>query len=577
MAHKGEKRQFFEACEKGKLSIVTTGVENQKWLNEPRPSDGMTPIMIAAYHGHTDLVAYLMRKGADLSIKDASGRTVFDYAKDKKITALLRGKVVKTLDEQLIDAIKRGDMALARNLISQGASVNAVDENGKTALMLAAEKGDADAIRTLIASGADLNAQNAAGETALMAAITVGSMASVQALIENGADLTIRDNQGRTAMHHVSAHMTNEQDVAAVYNAAVRQGYSVADLASVQDNDGNNAGHVAALFGSAAGVMVPLRLMKDNVGAQVQFMSDENSSGHTVLEAGVSNESLSVEERQHYSNSVVKCACEQHPAVINALVNRFVDSNHLSDETQNMQLNSLQQNPKANDALVCSAYGAFCGYRKTYDRQEDGSYQEKYTVCEPETNPRRIALWSKVIESATDAQNQYAAEDYVRVSKLLSPERQAIVQQLRQRNPKFDEAIRKVEKAGKIKPLEEITREEIKELAPRRVQQYLNVSSEITLEAAAKDYLDKKDTFSKEKAEKAAQLIAETPRFREAIEREQANRNAHQGTVSDRLSQCADCVTTEQETEKPREPFLRPQSQPDNRPLSELMGRNSGK
>ena len=48
--------------------------------------------------------------------------------------------------------------------------VNARDENGRTALMLAAVNGNEDCVKILIAAGADVNAKDNTGKTALVMA-----------------------------------------------------------------------------------------------------------------------------------------------------------------------------------------------------------------------------------------------------------------------------------------------------------------------------------------------------------------------------------------------------------------------
>jgi len=50
--------------------------------------DGMTPLMLGAKDNAIDTVKLLIEKGADISIKDAAGKTAYDYAVEKGFTAL---------------------------------------------------------------------------------------------------------------------------------------------------------------------------------------------------------------------------------------------------------------------------------------------------------------------------------------------------------------------------------------------------------------------------------------------------------------------------------------------------------
>ncbi|HEY9693747.1 MAG TPA: ankyrin repeat domain-containing protein [Oculatellaceae cyanobacterium] len=110
---------------------------------------GKSPLMLAAMYGHKDVLAALLDAGADPNLGS---------------------------DEDF--------------------------EEGTTALMYVASNffasNRAEVIKFLVCRKADVNAQNDKGETAL---IIAGQNAdAVKALIEAGADLNLRDNEGNTAM-----------------------------------------------------------------------------------------------------------------------------------------------------------------------------------------------------------------------------------------------------------------------------------------------------------------------------------------------------------------------------------------
>ena len=114
----------------------------------------------------------------------------------------------------LMRAAKNGDVATMRLLLEHGADPSLRQKNGTTALMLAAGLGrglgvfagdyasDAqmlDAVRVLLARHVDVNAVNENGQTAMhFAALSMDPV--VRLLAENGADLSIKDKQGRTAL-----------------------------------------------------------------------------------------------------------------------------------------------------------------------------------------------------------------------------------------------------------------------------------------------------------------------------------------------------------------------------------------
>ena len=84
-------------------------------------------------------------------------------------------------------------------LIKAGADVNATDEEGLTALMLATSNNPA-VVQTLIEAGADVNAEDEALGTVLMHAALDNNPAVVQTLIDAGADVNAKDEDGRTAL-----------------------------------------------------------------------------------------------------------------------------------------------------------------------------------------------------------------------------------------------------------------------------------------------------------------------------------------------------------------------------------------
>jgi hypothetical protein len=96
-----------------------------------------------------------------------------------------------------------------RKLLDWGARVSMQDKNGDSALMGAAAafcswtNGRTDQttiIRILIAHGADPNSRNLVGETPLMALTTYGNVSAVRVLLDAGANSKLRDQYGLSAL-----------------------------------------------------------------------------------------------------------------------------------------------------------------------------------------------------------------------------------------------------------------------------------------------------------------------------------------------------------------------------------------
>ena len=131
-----------------------------------------------------------MRKG--MSIKGVHvGGVVF---------LLLVASLAAGIDLPLVDAVKEGDHAAVRSLLSEHADVNAPQAYGETVLAWAANRDDLEMVELLIDAGADVNAANGYGITPLSLACTNGNAAMVERLLEAGADPKIARLTGETPL-----------------------------------------------------------------------------------------------------------------------------------------------------------------------------------------------------------------------------------------------------------------------------------------------------------------------------------------------------------------------------------------
>jgi cytohesin len=73
-------------------------------------------------------------------------------------------------------------------LLQTGASANARDADGFTALSVAAERGNLDALRAMLKAGADVGAMLPIGESAIHRAALFGHGDAIDVLIAGGAD-----------------------------------------------------------------------------------------------------------------------------------------------------------------------------------------------------------------------------------------------------------------------------------------------------------------------------------------------------------------------------------------------------
>lgn len=221
---------------------------------DPNTTDekGMTALMLAAGNPRGDnahLVNILLQKGADVSAKDNEGRTAMRLAFEKGYLGAVWSLLHKGGDpSNMVNSKGRTPlMEFAEKwnpnaghlepFLAKGVQVNAIDADGKTALIIAAaspldHKWGLDAVSHLIGRGADLNYQDNQGRTALMAAAENGRLEIVKLLISKNPQVNTKDKEGKTAL--ILALQNGHLDV---IEALVKGGADV----DTKDNSGRTA------------------------------------------------------------------------------------------------------------------------------------------------------------------------------------------------------------------------------------------------------------------------------------------------------------------------------------------------
>jgi len=110
---------------------------------------GKTPLIYAAARGFALVVRRLLDAGADTKARYGNDLTALMWAAGH---------------EDGVGAAAA--VAVVELLVARGAVIDAADNRGRTALMIAAERGDAAVVETLILRGADRALRDMAGKTA---------------------------------------------------------------------------------------------------------------------------------------------------------------------------------------------------------------------------------------------------------------------------------------------------------------------------------------------------------------------------------------------------------------------------
>ncbi|XP_054515951.1 fibronectin type 3 and ankyrin repeat domains protein 1 isoform X19 [Pan troglodytes] len=136
---------------------------------------GYTSLMLACYAGHLDVVKYLRRHGASWQARDLGGCTALHWAADG------------------------GHCSVIEWMIKDGCEVDVVDTgSGWTPLMrVSAVSGNQRVASLLIDAGANVNVKDRNGKTPLMVAVLNNHEELVQLLLDRGADASVKNEFGK--------------------------------------------------------------------------------------------------------------------------------------------------------------------------------------------------------------------------------------------------------------------------------------------------------------------------------------------------------------------------------------------
>ncbi|HET6762621.1 MAG TPA: ankyrin repeat domain-containing protein [Longimicrobiaceae bacterium] len=195
--------RFFDALRAGDQPSVAALLDESPALAERRDGTGLSPVLVAAYHGHRELAAFVGTRTPELSpfervvVGDLEGtRALLDADPEwaTRITAdgwtLLHGAAFFAR----LDILK---LLLERGADPTVASTNQMRNQALHAAL--AGRLDRDGIALLLDRGADVNARQHGGYTALHAAAMHGDAAMVELLLARGADPAVATDDGKTA------------------------------------------------------------------------------------------------------------------------------------------------------------------------------------------------------------------------------------------------------------------------------------------------------------------------------------------------------------------------------------------
>ncbi|XP_047452609.1 ankyrin repeat domain-containing protein 27 isoform X2 [Mugil cephalus] len=139
-------------------------------------ADGFTPLHVAALHGHSALVALLIRHGANVNARTNQSATPLHLAS------------------------QNSHVQVVRFLLECNAKLNKKDHYGNTPLIHACLCGNLETATILLQSHALVNTANLQGNTALHEAVRSGHQGLVELLLRGGASVGLRNKRQRTPL-----------------------------------------------------------------------------------------------------------------------------------------------------------------------------------------------------------------------------------------------------------------------------------------------------------------------------------------------------------------------------------------
>lgn len=162
-------------------------------------NDGRTALSLAVYwNNFVCFLSDLVDLGADASIADCDSLAPIHHAVLRGSPMLLEDLLgIPQVDVDfptaegitaLMYAAAKNNVAMVRLLLDRGADVRRTTDDGATALTCAAMMGANGAIAELLQAGASVNAEDARGRTPLSVACEEGFLSTAKLLLEMGAD-----------------------------------------------------------------------------------------------------------------------------------------------------------------------------------------------------------------------------------------------------------------------------------------------------------------------------------------------------------------------------------------------------
>ena len=189
------------AVTKSNIDIVTRLLDQDVNVHSVT-IDGKTPLHIAVDKGEETIIQKLLTQKADPNLKDVLGNTSLHLAvRVKQELKPWRVRVRTSYTRPSQTPYRVCSLQTVQAIIDHGASVNAVNTRGQTALWFACVDGQESFVKFLLDTEADPNIIDKYGESCLHAALHGHcSTATLQEMLEHGAHVNTVNKDGATPL-----------------------------------------------------------------------------------------------------------------------------------------------------------------------------------------------------------------------------------------------------------------------------------------------------------------------------------------------------------------------------------------
>ena len=197
--------ELFTAIRSGDEAAVERLLERDRDLVDARDDKGLSPILTALYHGHSDIATAILRRRPELTVFEAAAagevaRVRELVERDPAQTNAVAPDGYSPLG--IAAFFKRREVV--SYLLDAGADPGpASRQGGFTPLhsSVATDAGarDVEIVRMLLDKGAEPSATSQSGSTPLHTVAFTGDRESLELLLKHGADPAIKNKEGKTA------------------------------------------------------------------------------------------------------------------------------------------------------------------------------------------------------------------------------------------------------------------------------------------------------------------------------------------------------------------------------------------